>query len=116
MSQFMRWLSDRVVKEGIDAGDNPIDAFKFNTDDEDRADDHDHIQQELMKSVFNKYPEETMQFLSGIDQRGDEEISNLLNKITKGDVGFKKPQHPSSGDMVVPSSADRGHSDSGGEE
>jgi hypothetical protein len=116
MSMFNDWKRKRDLQEGMGEGGDPIDGFKFNTDDRDYAEDHDHIQQELFKTVMSKYPEETMQFLDGIAQRGDEEIAALLRKLQREESpDFKEPQHPTSGDEVVPSSADTGHSDVGDE-
>lgn len=100
----------------MDDGSNPVDKFRFNTGEEDYAEDYEKVQQELFKVVLSKYPNETLDFLNTIAQRGDEEITNLLRKMRK-DKGMRlprEPQHPTDGDEVVPSMADRGH-DQGGE-
>ncbi len=113
---FHQWLRRRRLREGLaDGGGNPAeDGFKFNQDDDDVGDDYEHIQRELFKTIYSKYPDETMQFLNGIAQRGDEEVAALVRRLRKDKrpVQFKEPQHSTDGDEVVPSHADMG---SGGE-
>ena len=108
MSLFQKWLR---VREDMDSA---ADQFKFDSED-DFADDYEHVQQELFKAVMSKYPQETMQFLDGVAQRGDSEIAELLNKLNreKGPSSSRPPQHRHDPDEVVPAVADRGHSDSG---
>jgi len=110
MSIFRDWLERRKLKEELNDGGEPVDSFKFNTDDQDYADDHEHLEQELFKAVMSKYPEEAEEFLNGIAQRGDEEIANLLRKLRKDQpMQMKEPQHPTDGDEVVPPGADTGY-------
>lgn len=118
MSVWRNYLKQRRLREGLADGHDPVDKFKFNTDDEDFAEDHEKVQQELIKTVLNKYPEETMDFLSTIANRGDEEVSSLLRRLRKerGSRLPREPQHPSSGDEVVPSSADVAHNPEGGDD
>jgi len=119
MSIFKDYMRRRQVKEGMGEGGDPIDDFKFNSGDEDFADDYDNIKQELFDAVLSKYPEETMQFLNGIAQRGDEEIASLLSKLQQERPGeVKEPHHPTDYDEIVPSGADSGFGgdgDGGGE-
>lgn len=97
MSLFKEWVKRRSLQEDFD--------------DSDSIDDYEHIQTELFKIVMSKYPDEVMQFLNGIAQRGDQEVMTLLRKIRleKQPTQMKEPQHPSDGDEVVPSSADAGY-------
>jgi hypothetical protein len=105
MSVFGRWLERRRLEEGLaDAGD----PFSSGGNDPDFAQDQDQLKAELFKTVYTKYPDETMQFLNGIAQRGDEEIASLLSKIRReGKSQFKEPSHPTDGHEVVPPGADR---------
>jgi hypothetical protein len=112
MSIFQDWLRQRQLREGIN---EPVDRFRFDTDNEDYADDYEHIQQEVFKVVMSKYPDETMEFLNGIAARGDEEVAELVRKLQKDKPGKpKEPQHPSEEDEVVPSSADSGYNNAFG--
>jgi len=114
MSMFQEWLRKRQLREGLDG---PVDQFKFNTDSQDYADDYEHVQQEVFKAVLSKYPDETMEFLSGIAARGDEEIAELLRRLQSNKPGeMKEPRHPSEEDEVVPSSADSGYNNEFGGE
>lgn len=120
MSFWKEYVRRRRVQEGMEDGSSPVDRFKFNTDDEDFAEDYEKVQTELFKLVFSKYPNETVDFLNTIAQRGDEEIAGLLRKMKK-DKGTKlpkEPRHPTDGHEIVPSKADVAHNpendDSGG--
>ena len=114
MSTFQDWLKNRQLREEFGAEGEPVDDFKFNTDDQDFADDYENVEKELFKAVMSKYPEETEQFLNGIAQRGDEEISALLRKLKKDQpMQMKEPQHPTDGDEIVPSGADSGYGGGG---
>lgn len=109
MSLFHSWLEKRNLKEEMEDGTNPVDQFKFNND-KDYADDNEQVQRELFSSVLSKYPEETMQFLYGIAQRGDEEIAALVRKLDReGQPSYhQEPKHPTDTDEVVPPNADSG--------
>jgi len=110
MSMFKDWMRRRNLREGLADSGEPMDGFKLNSDDNDFAADHEHIQKELFKTILTKYPDETMQFLNGIAQRGDEEVANLLSKMRREKkTQFKEPKHPTDGDEVVPSGADSGY-------
>ncbi len=111
MSQFKEWIKNRRLKEDLEDGQDPVSNFKFNADDHDYADDQDQTESELFKVVLRKYPEETMDFLHTIAQRGDEEISSLLRKLDKGQGPrlSKEPRHPSDDNEVVPFEADTGY-------
>ncbi len=112
MSMFRDWLRIRQMREGID---DAVDRFKFDADDEDYADDYEHLQQEVFKAVMSKYPDETLEFLNGIAARGDEEVAELLRKMQRGKPEKQKePRHPNQDDEVVPSSADTGYNNSFG--
>ena len=108
MSLFKQYCRRRRLIENP----QPSDDFKFKADKTDFADDYEHVQVELFRAVMNKYQDEAMQFLDGIAQRGDEEIASLLDKL-KGGGGktVSGPENPDQ-DEMVPSSADRAHSDS----
>lgn len=110
MSMFADWLEKKRLRESLEDGDDPVSNFRFNNDDDDFSDDQDQVQAELFKTVLRKYPEETMDFLHTIAQRGDTEISALLNKIDKGRGPRlnKEPRHPSDYDEVMPPIADTG--------
>lgn len=115
MSMFKEWVKKRRLKEEF--GDvNPSSKFQFDDSNEDIADDYEHVQKELFEVVLRKYPEETTNFFQTIAQRGDEEVSTLLNKLGKNTPasGFK-PHHPDDKDEVMPYSADTGYSDYGNE-
>src|SRR3990170_5199924 len=114
MKTFVKWVQHKKLIEDIEDIQNPSDRFKLNNSD-DLGSDYDHTLQELMKVVMSKYERETMQFLQGLSQRGDEEITNLMGRLGKEakPVDMKRPQHPTEGDEVVPPNADVGHSDSG---
>ncbi len=112
MSIWKEYLRKRNIAEGISDGDDPVAKFKFNSEDEDYAEDYEHVQQELFKVVLSKYPNETLDFLNTIANRGDSEISNLLRKMKKEKSSNRlprDPQHPTDGHEVVPASADTGH-------
>jgi hypothetical protein len=109
---FHKWLEKRWSEEF--GSDGPIANFQSSNDD-DFADDHEHLQQELFKCVMSKYPDDTLEFLNGIAQRGDEEVASLLRKFQKNKPNqMAEPRHPSDNDEVVPSSADMGHGGEGG--
>lgn len=110
MSIYQQWLKKRMVREGLGDSGEPVDGFKYNAGDEDRGEDYERTQHELFKAVMSKYPEETMQFLNGIAQRGDQEIAELLRKLgSDKPVQMKEPRHSSEEDEVVPSGADTGY-------
>lgn len=115
MKTFQKWVERKKFRENIEDLQNPSDRFKLNNSD-DLGTDYDHTLQELMKVVMAKYERETMEFLSGIAQRGDEEVINLLRRLGKEakPIDMEEPDHPGQGDEVVPPNADVGHSDSGG--
>lgn len=114
---YKEWLEKRKLKEEFGMGAEPVDQFKFSPDDNDYADDHEHVEKELFKAVMSKYPEETIEFLNNIAARGDEEIASLLRKMQKeGPDQMKEPQHPSETDEIVPSGADTGYGGGEGDE
>jgi len=117
MSMWTKWKKRRDLTEGLGEGGSPVDSFKFNTGGDGHAEDYEHIQHELFSIVMSKYPDETMQFLDGIAQRGDEEVLNLLRKLQQepsmGDEDGNTPRNPPE---VVPPASDTGHSDFGGGE
>ncbi len=115
MLLFKQWLSKRDLKETEDGSSDPASRFQFNGSDDDFNDDHENTQLELFKRVISKYPEETLDFLTSIASRGDEEISGLLKRVnfhSKPKL-TKPPRHPSDHDDIVIPMADRG---GGGEE
>lgn len=111
MSQFKEWIKNRRLKESIPGSEDPVANFKFNTDDQDFADDRDQVESEMFKTLLRKYPEETMDFIHTIAQRGDHQIAMLLRKLDKGNGPrlMKEPRHPSQDDEIVPAIADTGH-------
>jgi len=113
MSLWNQWKRKRDINEGLGDGANPVDNFKFNDAGDDYAADNEQIQQELFSIVMSKYPEETMQFLDGIAQRGDEEVLSLLRKLQREAPGDREGNKPRNPPEVVPPAADSGH---GGEE
>ena len=112
MKTFSDWLKNkRLLEDNSDVND-PINNFNFNRSDLDYADDQGEVETELFKIVFRKYPEETMDFLTTVAQRGDNEVQALLNKLDKRSPRLgKKPEHPSEKQEVVPPMADQGFSD-----
>lgn len=113
MGYFDEWLRGRGIKEGFDDIGSPVDNFRFNSDDENEeenhVDDQEKVKRELFEVVYSKYPTETLQFLDGIAQRGDEEVNALLSKLKANSPNnFKEPRHPSDTDEVVPPEADTG--------
>lgn len=107
MSMFQTWLRRKRMYEGLG------DAGNLNGG-EDFAVDHERIQTELFKTLMSKYPDETMQFVNGIAQRGDEEVASLLSKLKRDKKPqFNEPSHPSDGDEVVPANADTGYNSFG---
>lgn len=118
MGLWDQWLRNRHLKEQDDISSDPEQNFKFNKKGGDFGVDHDAIKHEIFDLVWRKYTDETMQFLSGIAQRGDHEIAMLLRKL-ESDVTpsqMKEPRHPSDDDELVPPNADTGNSDVGGDE
>lgn len=93
MSLWAKWIR---IRENME---DPASAFKF----DDMGQDNGHVQQEIMKTVFAKYPEETMSFLSNIANRGDAEIGSLLRKLQRSPLSLKssEPQHPNSDERIV---------------
>ena len=115
MKTFEDYQRERTLKEDMDDIQNPADRFKLNSEDE-MGSDYDRTLTELIKAVMNKYEQETMQFLVGIANRGDQEISDLVQKISKDQksLNFKEPEHPTDYDNeVVPPIADTGQSPNG---
>ena len=113
MGHFKAWLRERRIKEDIN-GSSPDN--KFQSSQGDFGTDYERAQKELFSAVMSKYPTETLQFLDGIAQRGDEEVRSLLAKVRKDKQPneFKKPTHPTDGDEVVPPAADTGYNSSFG--
>ena len=115
MSMWNKWKTQRNIKEGLGDGADPVNDFKFNSGGDDYAADYEQIQQELFSIVMSKYTTETMQFLDGIAQRGDEEVLSLLRKLQQenpgDDGGGNKPRNPPE---VVPPASDSGHAEDGG--
>ena len=110
MNTFLDWLNKRRINEDINNFEDPVNNFKFNQSDVDYAEDQDKVELELLKTVLRKYPEETLDFLTTIAQRGDNEVGALLRKIDKsGPKLGQKPEHPSEKEQVVPSVADSGY-------
>lgn len=112
MSIFREWLKKRGLKEGLDNNQDPVADFKFNSPDKDYAEDHDRLEMELFKTVWRKYPEETMDFLSSLSQKGDNELNALLRKVDKNQKPrlSREPQHPKDGEEVRIPVADGGFS------
>lgn len=110
MGYFTEWLDKKCISEEIEDIGSPADAYRFNSEEDGMvANDHDQIKSELFRLVYDKYTAETMQFLDGIAQRGDEEVNNLLKKLKANSPSdFKEPRHPSDSDEVVPPEADTG--------
>lgn len=109
MSLWQNYAKKRSLKEGLgDEGGSPVDKFKFNKNDDDFAQDYEHIHEELFKLALGKYPQETIDFFNTLANRGDEEISTLLRKISKekGSRLPKEPRHPSDVDAFVLPAAD----------
>lgn len=113
MTMFKSWLNKRIQEEfGMEDPNFKSDSDISSSDDEDRASgtDYEELQQDLFKTVMRKYPDEAMQFLQGIAQRGDQEITSILRRMKKDKPQqMSEPRHPSDTDEVVPSSADMGH-------
>jgi len=110
MLMFKEWMRRKNLKEGLGDSGEPVDGFKLNGDDNDSAQDHEHLQKELFKAIMNKYPDEMMQFVNGIAQRGDEEVASILSKLRREKKPqFSEPRHPTDGHEVVPSNADGGY-------
>ena len=108
MGYFTEWMK---VREGFDdVGAAPADSFRFNSDEDGMvADDHEKVKSELFNVVYDKYTTETLQFLDGIAQRGDEEVNALLQKLkANAPNDYKEPRHPSDQDEIVPPEADTG--------
>lgn len=118
MRLWSEWVKNKQLKEEEGLSPDPDQTFKFNRDNSEMGVDHDAIKRELFESVWNRYTDETMQFLSGIAQRGDQEVAALLRKLEQ-DVApsqSKEPKHPTDYDEIVPPEADSGNSGEGGEE
>ena len=116
MKTFAAYANERGLREDIEDIQNPSDRFKLNSD-EDMGSDYDHTLTELIKAVMNKYEQETMQFLQGIADRGDQEIADLMQKLGKEQKpsDIEGPRHPTDYDNeVVPPMADTGYSDGPG--
>lgn len=116
MGLWDQWVKNKRFLEQENLASDPDQIFKFNSDDTELGVDHDAIKHELFDLVWNKYTDESMQFFSGIAQRGDQEIALLLRKLEKDATPsqMKEPRHPSDDNEVVPPNADTGHSDDGG--
>jgi len=118
MGLWQQWAKNRYLKEQDDLASDPEQTFKFNKDNSELGIDHDAVKHEIFDLTWRKYTDETMQFLSGIAQRGDQEIASLLRKLER-DVApsqMREPRHPSDGDEMVPPEADTGSSGEGGDE
>lgn len=114
MKTFAGWVQNRALSEDIDDIQNPADRFKLNSDG-DTANDYDRTLTELIKAVMSKYEQETMQFLHGIAERGDEEIADILRRLSKENrpSDFEEPEHSTDGNEVVPPESDTGYADGG---
>lgn len=112
MNTFSDWLKKKRLFEGDIDLNNPTNNFNFNEPELDYADDQGKVEVDLFQTVYRKYPEETMHFLTTIAQKGDNEVGALLRKLDhQGPKLGKKPEHPSDKPEVVPPLADTGHSD-----
>lgn len=112
MNTFSDWLKKRrLIEDNTDFKD-PVSNFNFNEPELDYADDQGKVEVELFQTVMRKYPEETMDFLSSLAQKGDNEVGTLLRKLDReGPKLGKKPEHPSDKQEVVPPLADMAHND-----
>lgn len=111
MSVWKQFIKNRRIKESLEDGEDPAARFKFNDDEDDYADDYEKVQEEIFKTIMSKYPNECLDFISTIANRGDQEIANLLRRMKKNKSSNRlprEPQHPSDGHEVVPSAADSG--------
>lgn len=116
MSMFKDWLRKKGYYESFSDGDNPIEKFNFNRDnDTDFAIDQDRTEVDLFKMIIRKYPEETEDFFQTIARRGDSEVLNLLKKLDRNKTPklSRPPRHPSDTHEIVPSSADSSHNSMG---
>ena len=115
---FREWLERRKLREGLGDSGVEVDTNKLGlSDTSDFAEDHDRLQTKLFKTIMSKYPDETMQFLNGIAQRGDEEVASLLSKLRREKKPmFNEPKHQSDGDEVVPANADTGQNNEFGQD
>lgn len=112
MSLWEQWVKNRRRLSEADDSSAAADKFKFNAVDDDMGVDYERTQTELFQAVFSKYPEETMEFLQGIANRGDEEVSVLMNKLNKQHMpSSSRVKHPREKEEFVPSSADVGQAD-----
>lgn len=113
MGYFDEWLREKGIKESFEDMGSPVDNFRFNSDsesgEENTVDDHEKVKSELFEVVYSKYPTETLQFLDGLAQRGDEEVNALLSKLkAQSPNNFKEPRDPENQDEVVPPESDTG--------
>jgi len=119
-SLWNEWYSRKQILESDDDLSDPDEKFKLNSNKRGIANDHDKIKSDLFNLLWDKYNEETRQFIDGIAAR-DAEVKMYLAHLdsAKQPSEFEEPRHSSDVDEVVPPSADVGHSDGegdGGEE
>jgi hypothetical protein len=117
MGNFTKWLK-RTGRLSEDINSDPTDKFKFNSDG-DTPRDYERDCQELTKDLITRYHTEFFQFVKQLsDERGDDELGDLLEKIQlekkKTPDGDWKPSHYRDPDIVSVPKADRGADTQGG--
>jgi len=119
MSIFKNWMKNKIIKEGLADGIDPSRNYQSNMDDQNSSNDYERNQRDLFKKVYEKYPEETLDFFHTMAQRGDQEIKNLLRKLDNrySEKIKRGPEHAfNQKDELAPSLADSGFSNSAEQE
>lgn len=118
-SLWDEWYNKKQLFEAADDLSDPDQQFKLNSGRGGVANDHDKIKHDLFDVLWDKYNEETRQFIDGIAAR-DAEVKRYLTHIdsARQPSEFEEPKHPTEVDEVMPPTADRGHADGygGGDE
>lgn len=109
MGIFHQWVSQRRLREGTPG----LGLQTGSIDSElDGPVDFDKTKKELFDIVISRYPEETMQFLEEMSERGDEELKNLFRKLKheRGGGPTHQPGNPQrQTHTIIPPMADVGH-------
>jgi hypothetical protein len=111
MSNWNQWKTKKNIKENLaTANTEPADRFIFNRNHDNNSKTDDELKKELLTLVFSKYPQETLQFIDGIAQRGDESVLRLLRKLNPDGPVYihqnKFSHHPVE---VIQPSSDKSH-------
>lgn len=111
MYDFKEWINKRRLKEALSVDGEKNFDIRSSSNDNDFAQDNDHLEFEIFKLIKRKFPDDLRDFFDTLTQKGDNEMNSLIKKFnrTATDIGIN-PEHPEEDkDEIAPSSADSGY-------